>query len=107
MNFPFGTNGKFIILGVPILKHISNNFVGSISQNDISVFFCLPFLLKLLNVKTKLHEIMAFRRKIHISLLFLTIGIHRQENFVTSFLNLFISENMNGAENEGFCTSRC
>ena len=22
MNFPFGTNGKFIILGVPILKHI-------------------------------------------------------------------------------------
>ena len=21
MNFPFGTNGKFIILGVPILKH--------------------------------------------------------------------------------------
>ena len=21
-NFPFGTNGKFIILGVPILKHI-------------------------------------------------------------------------------------
>ena len=22
MNFPFGINGKFIILGVPILKHI-------------------------------------------------------------------------------------
>ena len=22
MNVPFGTNGKFIILGVPILKHI-------------------------------------------------------------------------------------
>ena len=22
MNFPFGTNGKFIFLGVPILKHI-------------------------------------------------------------------------------------
>ena len=22
MNFPFGTNGEFIILGVPILKHI-------------------------------------------------------------------------------------
>ena len=22
MNFPFGTNGNFIILGVPILKHI-------------------------------------------------------------------------------------
>ena len=22
MNFPFETNGKFIILGVPILKHI-------------------------------------------------------------------------------------
>ena len=22
INFPFGTNGKFIILGVPILKHI-------------------------------------------------------------------------------------
>ena len=22
MNFPFGTNGKFIILGVPVLKHI-------------------------------------------------------------------------------------
>ena len=22
MDFPFGTNGKFIILGVPILKHI-------------------------------------------------------------------------------------
>ena len=22
MNFPFGTNEKFIILGVPILKHI-------------------------------------------------------------------------------------
>ena len=23
INFPFGTNGKFIILGVPILKHIT------------------------------------------------------------------------------------
>ena len=40
MNFPFGTNGKFIILGVPILKHIrvyqwySNNLfeVVSIAQ---------------------------------------------------------------------------
>ena len=25
MNFPFGTNGKLIILGVPILKHIRVN----------------------------------------------------------------------------------
>ena len=23
INFPFGTNGKLIILGVPILKHIT------------------------------------------------------------------------------------
>ena len=23
INFPFGTNGKFIILGVPILEHIT------------------------------------------------------------------------------------
>ena len=23
INFPFGTNGKFVILGVPILKHIT------------------------------------------------------------------------------------
>ena len=33
MNFPFGTNGKFIILGVPILKHIrvamGNDFCDS------------------------------------------------------------------------------
>ena len=27
MNFPFGTNGKFIILGVPILKHIRVTFI--------------------------------------------------------------------------------
>ena len=25
INFPFGTNGKSIILGVPILKHITAN----------------------------------------------------------------------------------
>ena len=25
INFPFGTNGKLIILGVPILKHITVN----------------------------------------------------------------------------------
>ena len=27
INFPFGTNGKSIILGVPILKHITVKFV--------------------------------------------------------------------------------
>ena len=28
MNFPFGTNGKFIVLGVPILKHITVSTSG-------------------------------------------------------------------------------
>ena len=32
INFPFGTNGKFIMLGVPVLKHITvhclPNFYG-------------------------------------------------------------------------------
>ena len=27
MNFPFGTNGKFIILGVPILKHFRVGYI--------------------------------------------------------------------------------
>ena len=35
INFPFGTNGKLIILGVPILKHIT-----------ASVYF-IPLLLYL------------------------------------------------------------
>ena len=32
LNFPFGTNGKFIILGVPILKHIRVNPFGLYSN---------------------------------------------------------------------------
>ena len=26
INFPFGANGKFIILGVPVLKHVAVYF---------------------------------------------------------------------------------
>ena len=33
INFPFGTNGKLIILGVPILKHIT-----------VLTFFMIKFL---------------------------------------------------------------
>ena len=28
INFPFGTSGKSIILGVPILKHITVDFIA-------------------------------------------------------------------------------
>ena len=38
MNFPFGTNGKFIILGVPILKHIR-----VLHQNDNAAVNILNF----------------------------------------------------------------
>ena len=31
INFPFGTNGKLIILGVPILKHITVRLVSSMT----------------------------------------------------------------------------
>ena len=38
MNFPFGTNGKFIILGVPILKHI-RVFYGILQSNSWPFIF--------------------------------------------------------------------
>ena len=38
MNFPFGTNGKFIILGVPILKHIMVH--GALMIAEISASLC-------------------------------------------------------------------
>ena len=45
MNFPFGTNGKFIILGVPILKHIRVNcFSDPTFGNQITDF---PFEIPL------------------------------------------------------------
>ena len=28
INFPFGTNGKLMVLGVPILKHLRVHFYG-------------------------------------------------------------------------------
>ena len=31
INFPFGTNGKLIILGVPILMHITVRLVSSMN----------------------------------------------------------------------------
>ena len=42
MNFPFGTNGKFIILGVPILKHfrVCNNvpYIHPMILRNIQIF---------------------------------------------------------------------
>ena len=40
INFPFGTNGKLIILGVPILKHITvhgiaDNFKIKMTELDL------------------------------------------------------------------------
>ena len=36
INFPFGTNGKLIVLGVPILTHI---MVVTLLQNSIEYFY--------------------------------------------------------------------
>ena len=35
INFPFGTNGKFIISGVPILKHITVDTAHIASKTTI------------------------------------------------------------------------
>ena len=40
MYFPFGTNGKFIILGVPILKHIT---VDIIACRTLLIYDIVPF----------------------------------------------------------------
>ena len=39
MNFPFGTNGKFIILGVPILKHIRVGMFIIIYKNTFFILY--------------------------------------------------------------------
>ena len=43
INFPFGTNGKFIILGVPILKHIT---VFLFFSYLLLIMLCLSYLCK-------------------------------------------------------------
>ena len=54
INFPFGTNGKFIFLGVPILKHITvTEFANSIDPEEATHnklpyldVFCLPLVFE-------------------------------------------------------------
>ena len=41
INFPFGTNGKLSILGVPILKHITVGFLGFIYATFIRLLISL------------------------------------------------------------------
>ena len=43
MNFLFGTNGKFIILGVPILKHFRVSFLKNPKDLDMSYKTNLDF----------------------------------------------------------------
>ena len=54
INFPFGTNGKLIILGVPILKHITVDTAHIASETTMlfykkkkmTIFFFLCTLYK-------------------------------------------------------------
>ena len=45
INFPFGTNGKLIIVGVPILKHITVLYITENSLVSFPVFFTFQHLL--------------------------------------------------------------
>ena len=45
MNFPFGTNGKFIILGVPILKHFRVYFITGHEQTESAISFLVSDFL--------------------------------------------------------------
>ena len=42
INFPFETNGKFIILGVPIFKHMTGVYVTSLNTESEETFPVYP-----------------------------------------------------------------
>ena len=56
INFPFGTNGKLIILGVPILKHITVTKEYKKIEH-VRYFFFIYFRIILLTYN---HECYAF-----------------------------------------------
>ena len=59
MNFPFGTNGKLLFLGVPILKHIRVTHVQSCCVYTIKyVKSSLTFKIKFQTDETKCSELM-------------------------------------------------
>ena len=68
MNFPFGTNGKFIILGVPILKHIR------VSLNS----YCLANNITLMCLNIRKPKTIHFSFGINGKLMFLGVPILKQ-----------------------------
>ena len=61
INFPFGTNGKLIILGVPILKHITVIIsILHLKIQIISSLLLIIFLLLFLITNAHLSSLLSF-----------------------------------------------